>query len=215
MLLELLQPQYVHTRPPPPTLLSHKLPLHLSPFFFPPPLQVPAFRAANIHRALLHTHYIYIIMFLVNFNVLYSLKGVKVAKNSLSRALRPPRATVKRRAPGPAAIITATPWSSSAGIPIILIARETARGVALLGLHLIRGFIDKSTSKGYVTIQHISQKEMVQLSSSRNANGSYSCGLPVQTGSQSGARKPIYDPGCEEHLLHPGHLQTCWIVKDF
>lgn len=174
MLLELLQPQYVHTHthtsPPPPTLLSHKLSLHLSPFFFPPPLQVPAFRAENIHRALLHTHYIYIIMFLVNFNVLCSLKGVKVAKNSLSRALRPPRATVKRRAPGPAAIITATPWSSSAGIPIILIARETARGVALLGLHLIRGFIDKSTSKGYVTIQHISQKEMVQLSSSRNAN---------------------------------------------
>lgn len=68
-----------------------------------------------------------------------SASSVSAVGSRVSRALRPPRATVKRRAPGPAAIITATPGASSAGIPIILIARETARGVALLGLHLIRG----------------------------------------------------------------------------
>jgi len=49
----------------------------------------------------------------------------------------------------------------------------------------------------------------------RNLIMSYSFCPPGQTGSQSDAHRPIYGPGCEERPLHPGHLQTCCIVKAF
>lgn len=56
-----------------------------------------------------------------------------------SRALRPPRTAIIGGAPGPASIMAAAPGPSSAAIPIIIVAGETARGMALLCLHLIRG----------------------------------------------------------------------------
>lgn len=57
----------------------------------------------------------------------------------VSRALRPPRTTFMGRASGPVSIIAAAPGPSSAAIPIVVVAGETARRVALLGLHLVRG----------------------------------------------------------------------------
>ena len=67
--------------------------------------------------------------------------------NSLSGALRPPRTALIGGASGSASIITAAPGPSSAAIPIIVVPGETAGGVALLGLHLVRGLMNKFRSK--------------------------------------------------------------------
>jgi len=55
------------------------------------------------------------------------------------RALRPPRTALVRGAAGPATIIAAASGASTAAIPIVVIAGEAARGVPLLGLHLVWG----------------------------------------------------------------------------
>lgn len=46
-------------------------------------------------------------------------------------------------APGPAALVAAAPGTSSAAVPIVVVAGGTARGVALLGLHLVRSLEKK------------------------------------------------------------------------
>lgn len=69
----------------------------------------------------------------------------KVSNNSLSGTLRPPRTAVIGGASGPMTIIAAAPGPSSATIPVVVITGETARGMALLGLHLVRGLMGKIT----------------------------------------------------------------------
>lgn len=137
---------------------------------------------------------------------------IKPGNNSLSGTFRSPRATFIGRAPGPAALIAAAARPSSAAIPIIIIAGETARGMTLLGLHLVRGLMGK---KSYQSVRLQQSALNILLVILRNAKRSYFCGLPAQTGSRSDVHKPIYGPSCEEHLLHRGHPQTCCTVKVF
>lgn len=55
------------------------------------------------------------------------------------RALRPPRTAFVRGAAGPATFVAAASGASTAAIPIVVIAGETARRVPLLSLHLVWG----------------------------------------------------------------------------
>lgn len=73
-------------------------------------------------------------------NFVASAVSVSIVGPRVSGALRPPRTTLKRWTPGPAAIVAAAPGASPTAVSVIIIAREAARGMALLGLHLVRGF---------------------------------------------------------------------------
>lgn len=77
----------------------------------------------------------------VLFIFMASAPPVSAVGPRFSWAFRPPRTALVGGAPGSTALVAAAPGASSAAIPatIIIVARETARRIAFLGLHLVRG----------------------------------------------------------------------------